>query len=50
MKIKLKTTKPRNEHAMALSMGKFKGGPMVTKLKQKSSPRHAKHKKLLPDY
>ena len=50
MKITLKQPKRRNEYAMALAMGKFKSGPMLTKLKQKSSPRHAKHKKLLTEY
>ena len=41
-----KLLKPRNEHAMALAVGKFKPGPMLTKLKQQQ-PRHAKHKKQL---
>ena len=49
MKNTMKTPKPRNEFAMALATGKFKSGPMLTKLKQKQ-PRHAKHKKQLSDY
>ena len=49
MKQTMKLPKRRNEFAMALAVGKFKSGPMMTKIKQQQ-PRRAKHKKRLVDY